>query len=114
GDSVAATRGEVSVVVPLHTRPPSPPHRILVVGGLLCLSAAIGAIVLLARNVRRDVVRAAAQAQAVAEGRAPEPLREGSFSTFELRQLVVSVDKLVKRITEGNVAKYVAIEKAKE
>lgn len=76
--------------------------------------AASGALILVTRDVARDVSRATSQVSAVAAGDVPPPLTEGSFSSQELRQLVQSVDRLVTRITESNVTKYVAIERAQE
>jgi signal transduction histidine kinase len=93
-------------------REPIPPP--LALGALAAMLASLGAIVLLARDVERDVTRAAQQAEAVASGEAPSPLTEDTFATAELRELVGTVDRLVKRITDANVTKYVAIEKAKE
>jgi signal transduction histidine kinase len=90
------------------------PLRLLLVCAALCMVFALGAIVLIVVDVHRDVTRAAAQVAAVADGRAPPPLTRGSFSSHEIRQLVQAVDALVQRITEANVAKYVAIERAKE
>ncbi len=58
--------------------------------------------------------RALAQVAAVADGRVPPPLPAHALATAEVRQLVHAVDRLVARITESNVEKYVAIEKSKE
>jgi len=85
-----------------------------VTAGLACMATCFACVVLVARDVTQDVRRATEQVHAVAQGEAPPPLPEGSFSSHEIRQLVQSVDRLVARITETNVAKYVAIEKAME
>lgn len=103
----------VAVLVPLApTR--SLPLPLILMGAALCLTSAVSSVLLITRDVRRDVVRASDQVLAVARGQAPPPMTEASFSTREIRQLVQSVDRLVNRITEANVAKYVAIETAKE
>lgn len=103
----------LSSVVPIN-----PPRRmdkpLLLLAFVTLALGCSGAIMLITRDVARDVHRAIAQVRAVASGDVPEPLTEGSFSTRELRQLVQSVDRLVTRITETNVAKYVAIERAQE
>jgi signal transduction histidine kinase len=104
---------DVTVRMPLPpARQPVPPP--LVFGALAAFAAALTAVSLLVRDVERDVTRAAAQARAVAAGKAPTPLTEETFATAELRELVTTVDRLVERIMEANVTKYVAIEKAKE
>jgi signal transduction histidine kinase len=59
-------------------------------------------------------VRASERIRTVVEGEKLRPALEGSFATLEIRELVASVDRLVERITEANVGKYVAIEKARE
>ncbi|MEM6995889.1 MAG: HAMP domain-containing sensor histidine kinase, partial [Myxococcota bacterium] len=82
--------------------------------GLACLGCCVLALSLVASDLQRDVMRANEQVKAVAEGRAPPPMSEASVSSFEIRELVQSVDRLVGRITEANVAKYIAIEKARE
>lgn len=112
-DELVAHHGATAVLVPL---PPtkSLPLPFLLMGTALCLTSAIASVALITRDVRRDVVRASDQVLAVAKGEAPPPMTEASFSTREIRQLVQSVDRLVNRITEANVAKYVAIETAKE
>jgi signal transduction histidine kinase len=92
----------------------APPLGLLVVAGLLALMAVISTIVLIARDIHRDVTRATAQVDAVSRGRAPPPLGDVAFSTFEVQQLLESVDRLISRISDANVAKYIAIEKAKE
>ena len=112
-DVLVRRSGSVTAIVPLGVPAPIPVN-LLIFAGFFCLAGSAGAVVLLARNVQRDVVRATAQVDSVAKGAAPPPLTEASFSTRELRQLVQSVDRLVTRITEANVAKYIAIEKAKE
>jgi signal transduction histidine kinase len=80
----------------------------------MALGAAITAIVMIAQDIHRDVTRAATRVDAVARGQAPPPMGERSFSTFEVQQLLQSVDRLIRRINDANIAKYVAIEKAKE
>jgi signal transduction histidine kinase len=100
-------------VVPVEPVPRMP-KSLLLIGFVTLAAFGSTAIFLIARDVARDVDRATRQVSAVAAGEVPLPLTEGSFSTRELRQLVQSVDRLVTRITETNVAKYVAIEKAQE
>jgi signal transduction histidine kinase len=86
----------------------------LSVAVLLATTVLVTVNVSLARDAHRDVARATAQVAAVADGRAPPPLGPQSFGTADVRRLVDAVDRLVGRITESNVEKYVAIEKAKE
>jgi len=105
GRAVAAV--PIAAVEPLDLRS-------LLLAGLVVAAAGVAAVVLVAVDVHRDVVRATRQVSAVARGQAPPPMLESSISTRELRTLVRSVDRLVSRMTEGNVAKYVAIERAKE
>lgn len=82
--------------------------------GLSCLGCCVVALSLVAADLNRDVGRANEQVKAVAEGRAPPAMSEQSLSSLEIRELVQSVDRLVGRITEANIGKYIAIEKAKE
>ncbi len=105
--------GALAVVVPMPKLAPLEATPMLVVGALATV-VLVAASLALARDVHRDVLRATAQVTAVADGRAPPPLVMHSLATRELRRLVRSVDRLVTRITESNVEKYVAIEKAKE
>ncbi len=117
GDGVpelyAARRTSVAVVVPLRpVAPPSLAPGILV--GLFASIVLVASSAALARDTTRDVVRTTAHLSTVAGGRAPAPLGPHSFATAELRRLVAAIDQLVGRITEENVEKYVAIEKAKE
>jgi signal transduction histidine kinase len=112
-DLLVLGQGTHAVMVPLRAPAPSV-HQILIVAGMVAFAAALAALAYLSRDTTRDVARATAQVDAVAKGEAPPPLTEGSFASAELRQLVHSVDRLVARITDANVAKYVAIERAKE
>lgn len=109
---VLRTAGAVAVVTLPPLRPP--PLELLLAAGVLALMAVITTIVIIARDIHRDVTRATAQVDAVSRGRAPPPLGDLAFSTFEVQQLLQSVDRLVSRITDANISKYVAIEKAKE
>jgi len=86
----------------------------LLLGGLLAMAATLASVIIIAHDTHRDVTRATRQVGAVVRGQAPPPAHEGSFSTYEIRELVGSVDRLVQRITEANIASYVAIEKARE
>lgn len=103
----------VSTRVPIETPtlPSSWPHALLV---LIAASVVAGTTFLLAHDVAHDVTRTANQVAAVASGAIPPPLREDSFSTAELRQLVTCVDRLVERITDANMEKFISIEKANE
>jgi signal transduction histidine kinase len=112
-DGVVAGRDPVQVIVPLGPRPPVRTLPVALVG-LLAILAATVAGVALGRDTQRDILRAHSQVGAVAEGRAPPALAMQALSTAEIRRLVQSVDRLVARITESNVEKYVAIEKSKE
>lgn len=112
-DVVVVHRAVASAVVPVDP-PLDRPTTWLLVGALVLAATTVGATFIVAGDLRRDVQRASSQVEAVASGRAPTPLVQGSFSTAELRQLVLAVDHLVQRTTEANVEKYVAIEKAKE
>ena len=102
-----------SAVVPLPPAQP-PPIALLTVAGLIAFVAVFSTNVIIARDIHRDVTRASAQVDAVSRGRAPPPLGDLAFSTFEVQQLLQSVDRLISRISDANVSKYVAIEKAKE
>ncbi len=90
------------------------PWGALAFGGFIFGAAALTAGIFIARSVHRDVVRATKRTRAVVRGMPIRRAVEGSFATREARQLVASVDRLVGRIAESNVARYVAIEKAKE
>ncbi len=104
---------EITVSVPF-TPAPDVPWGALGFGGFIILAAAVASAIFVARSVHRDVVRATARTRAVVDGRAMRRAVEGSFATLEARTLVASVDRLVGRITEANVSRYIAIEKAKE
>jgi signal transduction histidine kinase len=80
----------------------------------LGLVAGLIALVLLLRDVERDVERASRQVAAVADGEIPEPMAVETFATAELRGLVAAVNRLVGRISDTNVTKYVLIEKGHE
>ncbi|MEE9383952.1 MAG: HAMP domain-containing sensor histidine kinase [Nannocystaceae bacterium] len=82
-----------------------------VLGGVLVFAVTSRIVV---HDVTHDIARTTGQVRSVACGAIPPPLREDSFSTHELRQLVRSVDRLVGRITDANMEKYVSIEKATE
>jgi len=112
-DAVVARRGTAQIIVPMgHTAPIRTAPLALV--GVLAIVATIVGGISIARDVQRDVVLALSQVGAVAQGRAPPALATGALSTSEIRRFVQSVDRLVARITESNVEKYVAIEKSKE
>ncbi|MBX7083074.1 MAG: HAMP domain-containing histidine kinase [Nannocystaceae bacterium] len=86
----------------------------------VALAAALAAIALglgavpLAHDLRRDARRAQAQLAAVSQGRAAAQLSGHALATAEMQRLVSAVERLLSRITESNVEKYVAIEKSKE
>ncbi len=84
------------------------------VTGIATFVACVAAFVLVAFDLRRDVQRASAQVAAVVREQPPDALVPGSLSTGEVHQLVRAVDRLIGRIRQATVAKYVAIEKAKE
>jgi signal transduction histidine kinase len=90
------------------------PSDLLIWGGVVCMAACVVAIALVVADLQRDITRASHQVAVVADGEAPAPLTLSSFSSREIRELVQAVDRLVQRITEANVTKYIAIEKAKE
>ena len=112
-DIFVAREGVVTAIVDLDAAETVPTDA-LWFAGLSCLGCCVLALSLVAADLGRDVDRANEQVRAVAEGRAPPPMSESSLSSLEIRELVQSVDRLVGRITEANIAKYVAIEKAKE
>jgi signal transduction histidine kinase len=85
-----------------------------IAGVALGLIAGLASLVLLLRDVERDLGRASRQVGAVADGEIPEPMAIDTFATAELRGLVAAIDRLVGRITDANVAKYVLIEKGHE
>jgi len=80
----------------------------------LGLVAGLVALVLLLRDIERDLGRASRQVAAVADGEIPEPMAVETFATAELRGLVAAVDRLVGRISDANVTRYVLIEKGHE
>ncbi len=90
------------------------PRGVFIWGGVALFVACAVAIALVVGDLHRDITRASAQVAVVADGEAPAPLSLASFSSHEIRELVQAVDLLVQRITEANVTKYIAIEKAKE
>jgi signal transduction histidine kinase len=100
-----------SAAIAAPSRPRGPIRIASVALGLL---AGLASLVLLLRDVERDLGRASRQVGAVADGDIPEPMAIDTFATAELRGLVAAVDRLVGRITDANVAKYVLIEKGHE
>lgn len=94
--------------------PSEPRGAIRIASVTLGLLAGLASLALLLRDVERDLGRASGQVGAVAEGQVPEPMAIDTFATAELRGLVASVDRLVGRITDANVATYVLIEKGHE
>ncbi|MEM7160787.1 MAG: HAMP domain-containing sensor histidine kinase, partial [Myxococcota bacterium] len=94
--------------------PPEALLNLLYFGGAVTLLACVVAFTITAIDLRRDVLRASAQVTAVVQETPPEPLIPGSLSTGEIHRLVGAADRLIARIREATVAKYVAIEKAKE
>jgi signal transduction histidine kinase len=112
-DTFVVRSTSTTVAVPLPVRAPALALP-LSIAVLLGSTVLVAVNLSLARDAHRDVARATAQVAAVADGRAPPPLGPHSFGTADVRSLVDAVDRLVGRITEGNVEKYVAIEKAKE
>jgi signal transduction histidine kinase len=107
-------RGPHATVGVYLSRPRSLPVTLLVFSGACALLFAAAGIATWGLLVRRDVRRATVQVAAVAGGAAPPRWEGPGLATAELRQLVGAVGRLVHRITETNVAKYVSIEKAKE
>jgi signal transduction histidine kinase len=111
--AVSRDRPQLSASVALPARLPTPLATELAIIGL-GLFAGIAALALLLRDVERDLGRASRQITAVANGEVPEPMAVETFATAELRGLVAAVDRLVGRITDANVYKYVLIEKGHE
>jgi signal transduction histidine kinase len=111
-----ATRpGSAGVLVSAAIAEPSELGVAVRIGGIaLALIAGLASLVLLLRDVERDLGRASRQVGAVADGEIPEPMAIDTFATAELRGLVAAIDRLVGRITDANVAKYVLIEKGHE
>lgn len=106
-------RGVLLAIAPIAT--PEPPSIWQLVWiTVLGLGAGLGALIPLVRDVDRDLGRASRQVATVADGRVPETLALATFATRELRDLVAAVDRLVGRITDANVTKYVMIERARE
>ncbi|MCX4243260.1 sensor histidine kinase [Paraliomyxa miuraensis] len=103
----------LAVASPVHAPPPALVELLLLVG-LLALMGCVTAFVRLAMDLRRDVLRAAAQVGAVVREEPPEALWPGTLATGEVHQLVGAVDRLIERIRQATIAKYVAIERAKE
>lgn len=94
--------------------PPPALLDLLVCSGLVTLLACVVTFGLLAVDLRRDVVRASNQVAAVVREQPPDMLVPGSLSTAEIHHMVGAVDRLINRIRKATVAKYVAIERAKE
>lgn len=88
--------------------------RALLVGAMATFAFASTAIVLTVLALHRDLQQATALARTVSQGRVSPPSREARYTNAEVAALVGSVHRLVQRITDANVAKYVAIERAKE
>jgi signal transduction histidine kinase len=103
----------LSIASPVAAPPPAL-FELVIVAGIVALCACVAALVLLAVDLRRDVRRAAAQVAALVEERPPEVLVPGSLATVEVQRLVEAVDRLIGRLGQATVAKYVAIERAKE
>jgi len=102
-----------TVVVPLPTAP-KPPFALLWMGGSAVFAIAIVATVVVVSDLHRDLGHATTLARAVSRGQpAPGPGAR-RYSSYEIHALVGAMHRLVARITEANIAKYVAIEKAKE
>ncbi|MBV1861985.1 MAG: HAMP domain-containing histidine kinase [Nannocystaceae bacterium] len=104
-----------AALVAIRTQPgPWPPSGALVFAGFIFTAAAFVASVLVARSVHHDVVRATSRIHAVVHDAPIPAIDEVSFTTHEARHLIAAVDRMVARISESNIAHYVAIEKAKE
>lgn len=112
-DLVTASYGRAFAVMPLRA-PHVLPSGLVIMSVLFGLVSGFGALMLVVYDTGRDITRATDQVRDVADGKPATAVSEGAFFALELRQLVQSVDRLVNRITETNIAKYVAIEKAKE
>ncbi len=109
----STARGVILAVAPIVT--PTPPSLwLLVLVGVLGLGAGLAALMPLVSDVDRDLGRASRQVASVAEGRVPDSLVLATVATRELRELVAAIDRLVGRITNANVTKYVMIERARE
>lgn len=105
----AATWGD-----PIDGGPASRSLGLLGLVGGLGIAAGLAALIPLVRDIDRDLGRVTRQIVSVAEGRIPEPMPLATFATRELRELVAAIDRLVGRITDANVTKYVMIERARE
>lgn len=68
----------------------------------------------LMRSLQLDLTRAAARIRSVTDGGRLSEAIAHDFSSEEINQLVNTLGGLVTRITETNVARYVAIERANE
>ncbi|MFV8755222.1 sensor histidine kinase [Nannocystaceae bacterium ST9] len=106
-------RGVLLAIAPIAAPIPPSPWLIVLVG-VLGLGAGLGALIPLVSDIDRDLGRSSRQVASVAEGRVPESLVLATVATRELRDLVAAVDRLVGRITDANVTKYVMIERARE
>lgn len=104
-----------AALVAIRTQPgPWPPWGALAFAGFVFAAAAFIASIFVARSVHHDVVRATSRIHAVVQDAPIPAIREVSFATHEARHLIAAVDRMVARISESNIAHYVAIEKAKE
>ncbi len=103
----------LAIADPVRAPPPAL-LDLLYASGAITLLACVVAFVLLAIDLRRDVLRASSQVDAVVREQPPDLLLPGSLSTGEIYHLVGAVDRLIARIRKATVAKYVAIERAKE
>ncbi len=92
----------------------SAPWAALAFAGFVFTAAAFVASTFVARSVHHDVVRATSRIHAVVHDAPIPAIHEVSFATHEARHLIAAVDRMVARISESNIAHYVAIEKAKE
>ncbi len=91
-----------------------PPWGALAFAGVVFTAAAFVTSIFVARAVHHDVVRATSRIYAVVHDAPISAIHNVSFATHEARHLIAAVDRMVARISESNIAHYVAIEKAKE
>ncbi|GEM_PF-1719098 len=101
------------VLVPMEP-PGRTPLGLVLTTLLLGLLAGLLSLELVLRDVERDLVRSSRHVAAVAHGEIPEPMALDTFATRELREVVAAMDRLVGRISDANVTKYVLIEKGRE
>ncbi len=112
-DAWVETSPELAVIMPTHRYDRAPFLPIALLGACL-IGLGVAASWIVTRDFERDLGRASTMIAAIASQRTPPRVVEGSIYTREVRRLVAAIGRLLARISEINVAKYVAIERSQE